>query len=73
MMNPETSEVYDHVYKIWKAIKCEPDEKRKLQIREEDFAEVRKKIESFIKKSYMRAVQAPLGVKPRLVTWMQIS
>ena len=73
MLDPASGDVYDQVYEIWKAIKCEPEEARKLQTTEEDFAEVRKKIESFIKKSYMRAVQAPLGVKPRLVTWMQIS
>ena len=73
MVDPTTGDIYDQVYEIWKAIQCEPDEARKLNTTEEDFAEVRKKIESYIKKSYMRAVQAPVGVKPRLVTWMQMS
>lgn len=73
MVDPATGDIYDQVYEIWKAIQCEPDEARKLNTTEEDFAEVRKKIESYIKKSYMRAIQAPVGVKPRLVTWMQMS
>ena len=29
-------------------------------------------IENYIKKNYMRSVQAPLGVRPRLVTWMEL-
>ncbi len=73
MVDPSTNDINDQTYEIWKAIKCEPDEMRVLNTTEDDFAEVRKKIESYIKKSYMRAVQAPIGVKPRLVTWMQIS
>ncbi len=73
MVDPATGDIYDQTYEIWKAIQCESDEPRKLTTTEEDFAAVRKKIESYIKKSYMRAVQAPIGVKPRLVTWMQIS
>ena len=28
--------------------------------------------EKYIKKNYMRSVQAPLGVRPRLVTWMEL-
>ena len=33
---------------------------------------LQERIEKHIKKSYMRTVQAPMGVKPRLVTWMQL-
>lgn len=72
IVDPETGTVSDSVYEIWKAIQCDHEEPRRLETTEEDFASVRKTIESFIKKSYMRAVQAPLGVKPRLVTWMQL-
>lgn len=73
MVDPVSGDVSDQVYEIWKAVQCEKDELRKLNTTEEDFSTVRKNIESYIKKSYMRAVQAPMGVKPRLVTWMQIS
>ncbi len=72
MVDPNTGSVYDNTYEIWKAIQCEPEEARKLNTSEEEFAEIRKIIEKHIKKSYMRAVQAPIGVKPRLVTWMQL-
>ena len=72
IVDPATGVVSDQVYEIWKAIQCDRDEPRRLETTEEDFTAVRKTIESYIKKSYMRAVQAPLGVKPRLVTWMQL-
>ena len=72
LVDPETGTVSDQAYEIWKAIQCDREEPRRLETTEEDFAAVRKTIESYIKKSYMRAVQAPLGVKPRLVTWMQL-
>ena len=72
LVDPGTDNVFDGVYDIWKAIQCDKEEPRRLETTEEDFAAVRKTVERHIKKSYMRAVQAPLGVKPRLVTWMQL-
>ena len=72
MVDPETSMVTDSVYEIWKAIECPREEPRLLSTTEEIFVVVRKIVDNHIKKSYMRAVQAPLGVKPRLVTWMQL-
>lgn len=72
LVDPGTDNVFDGVYDIWKAIQCDKEEPRQLETTEEDFAAVRKTVERHIKKSYMRAVQAPLGVKPRLVTWMQL-
>ncbi len=72
MVDPASGMVSDQSYEIWKAIRCERDEPRKLDTSEEAFAAVRKMIENHIRKSYLRAVQAPLGVKPRLVTWMQL-
>ena len=60
-------------YEIWTAIKCDKDESRVLSATESDFIQKRKTIEDYIKKSYMRVVQAPVGIKPRLVTWMQLN
>lgn len=72
LIDPENDIITDQTYEIWKAIKCEPDEARVLTITEEQFGAVKKKLETHIKKNYMRAIQAPVGVKPRLVTWMQL-
>ena len=53
-------------------IRCNENEPRAVTTAEELFAQARKKAEDYIKKSYMRSVQAPIGVKPRLVTWLEL-
>lgn len=72
LLDEDTGKVTDETYEIWKAIQCEQAEPRCIATDEERFSALRKKMESHIKKSYMRAVQAPVGIKPRLVTWMQL-
>ena len=72
-INSETAEIIDNTYQIWQTIKCEQNEERAVAISAEDFAEYKKKVESHINRTYMRSVQAPVGVKPKLVTWMQLT
>lgn len=72
MLDPETNKVIESTYDIWKAIQCTPEEPRKIHTNEVGFVKARKTIENYIKKNYMRSVQVPLGVKPRLVTWMEL-
>jgi superfamily II DNA/RNA helicase len=40
--------------------------------RENELAGIREAVESHISRSYMKAIQAPAGIKPRLVTWMEL-
>ncbi|SFG84186.1 helicase-related protein [Oribacterium sp. WCC10] len=72
-LDPENGNITDDTYEIWKAIRCNKDEARVLTICEETFTDSKKKMDSYIKKNYLRAVQAPLGEKPRLVTWMELA
>ena len=64
--------INEKTYDIWSLIRCDEDEVRIVTATEDLFVQNRKKVEDYIKKSYMRSVQAPLGVKPRLVTWLQL-
>lgn len=73
LLDSTSGTVLQQPYEIWNAIKCNLETERLLAVTEETFSEYRKIIESYIKKSYMRAVQAPAGIKPRLVTWMQLN
>ena len=73
MLDPETKKVVEQAYPIWQAIKCDPETPRVFQVSEEDFKKARKEIEKHIKKNYMKSVQAPIGVKPRLVTWLEMN
>ncbi len=64
--------ISDEIYGIWSAIKSEKETPRSLTIQGLKFKDVRKKIETHLRKTYLRMVQAPMGVNPRLVNWMQI-
>lgn len=64
--------ISEKTYDIWRLIRCDEDEPRIMATTEELFAQARKIAEDYIKKSYMRSVQAPIGVKPRLVTWLEL-
>lgn len=64
--------ISEKTYDIWCLIRCNENEPRAVTTAEELFAQARKKAEDYIRKSYMRSVQAPIGVKPRLVTWLEL-
>lgn len=71
-MDSDTGTICEKTYDIWQLIRCDENEPRVVTATEEHFAQARKKAEDYIKRSYMRSVQAPLGVKPRLVTWLEL-
>jgi superfamily II DNA or RNA helicase len=54
-------------------IRCLPDTPRQCTLARPKLAEVRTRIEKHIRDSYLKQVQAPLGVKPALRAWMELS
>ena len=64
--------ISENIYPIWKAIKSEAGTPRVFTVSNMEFKEARKRIESHLRKTYLRMIQAPIGVNPRLITWMQI-
>lgn len=54
-------------------IRSERETPRQRAVADETLSEVRAKIEKHIKNSYLRKVQAPVGVKPVLKAWMEIA
>lgn len=73
ILGTDSKEIIEQPHDIWKAIKSIPETSRIMTVTSDDFGEMRKIIESFLNKSYMRNIQAPLGLRPRLVTWMQLN
>lgn len=72
LLDSSDGSVSDATYEIWKAILCKPEEPRILQIDQKEFSDKRKLVEKYIKQTYLRSVMAPIGVKPRLITWMEL-
>jgi superfamily II DNA or RNA helicase len=69
----ESGTIADNPAKIINKIRCTEDTPRKHDIPEQTLSEVRGKIEKHIKNTYLKQVQAPIGVKPVLKAWMELS
>ncbi|HUY33900.1 MAG TPA: hypothetical protein VMV69_14230, partial [Pirellulales bacterium] len=55
------------------AIRSQPDTPRSCAIPQPTLAEVRAKLEKHIKNTFLKRMQAPLGVKPALKAWMELN
>ena len=57
---------------IVSAIRSKPDTSRVCTIPPETLSEIRAKVDKHLKNSYLKAAQAPAGVKPVLKAWMEL-
>ena len=67
-----TEEISEQTFDIWQLIKSEKETPRVLALQESEFEAIKKSLDAHINKYYMKAIQASVGVKPRLVTWMEL-
>jgi superfamily II DNA or RNA helicase len=65
--------ILDDPTKIIRSIRSVPATPRKHDVSENTLSEIRLKIEKHIKNTYLKQVQAPIGVKPVLKAWMELS
>ena len=70
--NADADEVIDNVEEIWPEIRCDENTARWTESGPRGLIEARKKIERHINKYLMR-IQAPMGAKPKLIAWIEIS
>ena len=54
-------------------IRTKPETPRRCTTEETTLLDIRKRIEKHIKNSYLKRVDAPVGVKPRLRCWMELN
>ena len=55
------------------SIRSKPETPRRCTTEETTLLDIRKRIEKHIKNSYLKRVDAPVGVKPRLRCWMELN
>ena len=55
------------------AIHCEPETPRHCEMAHTTLGELRAKVEKHLKNSYFKQVQAPVGVVPQLIAWMELN
>ena len=58
---------------IVESIRSKPETPRRCTTDEKPLLDIRKQIEKHIKNSYLKRVDAPVGVKPRLRCWMELN
>jgi hypothetical protein len=68
-----SGEIADDPTQIVKLIRSTPETPRKHDLPEDTLSQIRLKIEKHIKNTYLKQVQAPIGVKPKLKAWMELS
>lgn len=69
----ETEKILREAAEIVEFIRSAPETPRQCKIAQKTLAEIRIKIEKHIKNSYLKKIQAPVGVKPVLKAWMELS
>jgi superfamily II DNA or RNA helicase len=65
--------ILDEAGEIVGHVRSKPDTPRKCTAAEKDLVDIRGKIEKHIKNSYLKRVDAPVGVKPALKCWMELN
>lgn len=65
-------QIADDPSEIISIIRSAPDTPRKCIIPKETLSEIRIKVDKHIKNTYLKKVQAPIGVKPILKAWMEL-
>ena len=69
----DTEKIIDEPTEILEYIRCSRDTARKQELAKETLKEIRKKMDNHVKNSYLRAVQAPIGVKASIKAWMELT
>ena len=53
-------------------IESVPDTPRRVEMPKQTLIDIRKKLDAHVKRTYLRRVQAPVGVKSTLLAWMEL-
>lgn len=73
LYNPETKKLDQEPADIAPGIRSEHKTPRKCVMSEKDLKDARAFVEKHITNTYLRQIQAPIGVKPVLKCWMEIN
>ncbi|MBU1207625.1 MAG: helicase [Proteobacteria bacterium] len=68
-----TEKIIEEPSEIIDMIRSQPNTPRHRSVEDKTLSEIRAKIDKHIKNTYLKQVQAPIGVKPILKAWMELS
>ena len=73
LLDLQTGNITSDAAGIDAIIHCEPETPRRCEVAQPTLVEARNKVERHLKNGYFRQVQAPVGVGPVLVAWMELN
>lgn len=73
LADPATGRIVEEPTEIVELIRSTPETPRVTKIAQKQLSEIRASVEKHIKNTYLKQVQAPVGVKPALQCWMELS
>lgn len=73
LYNLATKKIHDEPTEIIDIIRSTPDTPRHLSIEKTTLSDIRLQVDRHIKNTYLKQVQAPIGVKQVLKAWMELS
>ena len=65
--------ILEEATEIVGAIRSQPDTPRSCVIQQQTLSDIRGKVDKHIKNTYLKKVQAPIGVRPVLKAWMELN
>lgn len=68
-----TEKIVEEPSEMLDLIRSKPETPRHRAIEDKTLSEIRGKVDKHIKNTYLRQVQAPIGVNPSLKAWMELS
>ncbi|MEW6238074.1 MAG: helicase-related protein [Candidatus Omnitrophota bacterium] len=68
-----TERIIEEPSEIIRHIRSTPETPRVCRMERESLVDIRKKIDKHLKNTYLKQVQAPIGVKPILRAWMELN
>lgn len=69
----QSNNIYEDPSEIINIIRSKTTTSRKCKIEKKTLCEIREKIDKHIKNSYLKKMQAPVGIKPILKAWMELN
>lgn len=66
-------QIEEDATKIFPILRCDPATPRQNALPTDSLKAIRRNVEKHIHKTYLRKVQAPVGVKPTLLAWMELT
>lgn len=68
-----SGQIEEDATRIFRLIQCAPKTLRTVSGNEVTLKEIRRVVDKHLQNSYLKRIQAPIGVKPTLVAWMELT